>query len=1640
MPPFIPHNRRPSTPPPDSPTPLKRFSAKKPSLFDAVDKHGTTSSLQDNKAFLEQLDDSESGSELSDVSSDEFEDVEIAPSPKRRKMNQHEAEDEEVDWEDAILPGAAPASTATAGPSGDLELTFGKDAQIGSFTNPHDHKKGPTKIERQIRMGVKKEIEKWKIASGIKPSEETNKTTTNKGKVGRKAAQSERNQRDWGRPAEKQEKGTPDMSRGDPILRLLKVLAAYWRKRFTITAPGLRKEGYKPLAILEEELASFKNDKHHPEEHGERVSSVEEFRKVARTCEGSRDLGAQLFTALIRGLGIEARLVASLQPLGFGWNKNEETSAKRRKQPGTHKSQDIESSDTDDVTTLTQKTSKTSGKLDGRSKRPVSKGAKEAPIDLSAESENLNIEDSDSGDDDASVIDVTPSTPRRRPNMNYDRDMSCPTYWTEVISPISSEVYPVDSLVLTSAVATNSDQLSLFEPRGTKADKAKQVFAYVVAYSSDGTAKEVTTRYLKRHIWPGRTKGMRMPVEKVPVHNKRGKIKYYEDYDWFKTVMSAYSKTHKMRTIVDDLEEAKDLKPVKPEKKEAKANEETLQGYKNSADFVLERHLRREEALRPGSKPVKIFASGKGDKAKEESVYRRKDVEVCRTGESWHKEGRAIKVNELPMKMVPVRAVTLTRKREVEEAERDTGEKLKQGLYAWDQTDWIIPPPIENGVIPKNAFGNMDCYVPTMVPKGAVHIPLRKTMGICKRLGVDYAEAVTGFEFGNKRAVPIITGVVVAEENKNTVLEAWEKEEDERRIKEEGKREKAALATWRKWLMGLRIVQRVREEYGEEADAHMKEAMNPFTNQNKIIKAARVSDAQDIELDEDANSHHDGNPIDGFVEEDDFRGGGFLPEGYGEEELPNQKDELVIEDDKQPGTCEAASTLHTSARAIASMDQLSNVESDTQSTKKTRKSKPVVSGAHSRKSERKSSEAKTPKNEHVKGKRRKVSSSLAESDLEDHVGPMDRMLQKKSNRATPKRKAATKSATALKSPYFEPSSDEDEISSDSKEATGIINEAGLNRPSAPHVPILSKPPLAYLAMNIERPKSSTASVSSSTTLRPRNRRQTQEDDDEAPPIPKASNWLDGPAVSSSSSRAPSPNLSSHPSKPTRANGEWERSRSSSRFLGLPGVLGSQVSSTNLATGLLGSSWSSLSNFTSTLMGSNSSRVSSPDGRRRGYNDATHRNTSAPPAQWGPPGAGDKGLGAGTPEDRRAKLQAEKRKALLAANGRMIPDSLGRYKRRDSDERNHASVPPGQEEDRDALVYIHKVKPEDTLAGVTIKYNCQANAFRKANRLWPNDTIQIRQTVVLPVDACGVRGRKIAEPDSPSAFQNAGNTGEIMPTPTVIQAPWADLHDTPSDKETPLSSIPTSPSISVTFSNPEEPPWKHDSWVMIDGFPDAVEIARLSRKTLGYFPRSRRKSASFSDLETPSESLDLPRGNYQSSPPRQKTKSRSSSGSYFAHQLQGPGGVGTMGKNVHSPGPAQDGLNKLFATHLPNVAPRSSLESLHSSSSHGNGIENIGGAVEGWVRKLATKAANKVQPSTPGGSSGVGDLIELSEDAFEIGDDGDDEDDTRRNTITSANVGLGVGAWSSEQERMLQERFPPRGRVVGESSRRGKSIE
>ena len=48
---------------------------------------------------------------------------------------------------------------------------------------------------------------------------------------------------------------------------------------------------------------------------------------------------------------------------------------------------------------------------------------------------------------------------------------------------------------------------------------------------------------------------------------------------------------------------------------------------------------------------------------------------------------------------------------------------------------------------------------------------------ICKKLGIDYAPAMIGFDIRGGRSVPVIEGVVICKEEEAVVLEAYLEDE-----------------------------------------------------------------------------------------------------------------------------------------------------------------------------------------------------------------------------------------------------------------------------------------------------------------------------------------------------------------------------------------------------------------------------------------------------------------------------------------------------------------------------------------------------------------------------------------------------------------------------------------------------------------------------------------------------------------------------------------------------------------------------------------------------------------------------------------------------------------------------------------------
>lgn len=112
--------------------------------------------------------------------------------------------------------------------------------------------------------------------------------------------------------------------------------------------------------------------------------------------------------------------------------------------------------------------------------------------------------------------------------------------------------------------------------------------------------------------------------------------------------------------------------------------------------------------------------------------------------------------------------------------------------------------------IPKNVFGNLDIYVPSMVPAGGVHIPHPDTSRAARVLGIDYADAVTGFAFRGRHGTAILTGAVVAESCRDAIEEVISAFETEMEQEEEARRILEALRMWKKFFVGLRIRERIQ--------------------------------------------------------------------------------------------------------------------------------------------------------------------------------------------------------------------------------------------------------------------------------------------------------------------------------------------------------------------------------------------------------------------------------------------------------------------------------------------------------------------------------------------------------------------------------------------------------------------------------------------------------------------------------------------------------------------------------------------------------------------------------------------------------------------------------------------------------------
>lgn len=458
----------------------------------------------------------------------------------------------------------------------------------------------------------------------------------------------------------------------------------------------------------------------------------------------------------------------------------------------------------------------------------------------------------------------TPEKPKaqyiRAPPQNYNStqgssaqkrkvysESTYPIFWVEAFSPAIQTWIPLDPIVRN----TINKPKTGFEP--PSADIYNQMI-YVVAFEDDGSAKDVTKRYTQLY----NSKLRKQRVESTPSGEK-----------WWNKTMTLLEKP--FREDRDDIEDAFFQKRIESEPMPG-----NIQDFKGHSIYVLERHLRINEVIHPRREAGKVSIRV-AKNAKLESVFRRQDVHLCRTADAWYRRGRDVNEGEQPLKRVVPKGKKAAAPDEFDD---NDDEEATEGtaLYAEFQTSLYEPPPVVGDKIPRNAYGNLDVYVPTMIPAGGVHIRHPLAAKAARVLGIDYADAVTGFQFKGRQGTAVIDGVVVAMKMTHATITVIEGLESQASEEAEEARSKIVLALWKRWLTALRVREHVQQRYGDREED----------------KKTRMVDA-----DEDDD--------DMYRPEED--GGGFMLDSEGFE--PDQSDEDAVVD-----------TTSSKLRDLRPLDQL----------------------------------------------------------------------------------------------------------------------------------------------------------------------------------------------------------------------------------------------------------------------------------------------------------------------------------------------------------------------------------------------------------------------------------------------------------------------------------------------------------------------------------------------------------------------------------------------------------------------------------------------------------------------------------------------------------------------------------------------
>lgn len=604
------------------------------------------------------------------------------------------------------------------------------------------------------------------------------------------------------------------------FIEAIRKAAAFYHRKFRVSSQGLVRKDWETM--LQRQVSTTGK------------VTLKRFRLLIKNFRGSRDIAAQGFVALLRSLGVTARLVFSLQPPDY-----------RSIVP---------------VGTINEKEKK--------SNKKKSKSSEFEPVFIPNLKQGFLMNARSNKEENTSE------------KKKYSFPISSyPIFWAEVWNKFSKKWITVDPIVLNVVEIMPMRRKCKFEPPAT--DSTNQTW-YVIAYDNKRHVKDVTRRYTQYY--------------NAKTVKKRIEFASDEDEHWYLQLLRG---ARPPRTIPTEAEILETKEFYDRDICEGVPN--NMADFKNHPVYALESQLRQDEVIHPQDETSKCGTFKPMNKNTTLTVYKRSHVFRLRTAKAWHMRGRVLKIGVQPLKTKTVNRVPF---------DDDGDDDGIERLYAEFQTEIYRAPPIVDGKITKNAYGNLEIYTPTMMPDNGYLVKMTDdvTMKMLERaardvLRIDYARAIVAFDFGGakKNRTPTARegGIVIDQQYQEAMQLVVDELQD---MAEEEKRRQVelnALRSWKFFMKKLEIVNRLDRQHGKLEEGP---ELDRGKEEEGVEGAEGEEDGYFSVASEIESSAGEDNYVPRkrrkFIEEDDFEEGGFM---LGEGGFSNQQTEFEGGMDEEGG-------------------------------------------------------------------------------------------------------------------------------------------------------------------------------------------------------------------------------------------------------------------------------------------------------------------------------------------------------------------------------------------------------------------------------------------------------------------------------------------------------------------------------------------------------------------------------------------------------------------------------------------------------------------------------------------------------------------------------------------------------------------